>query len=81
VTILADDTDMRACQREVCLQIVVKQPAIPCNGVVAVVASILEVTAVRVVVEVAGDAGGIRAAEILTFMTFGALGDVVVGAQ
>ena len=81
MTIVAGDGYMRPGQRKVSLQVVVKGPAIPGNRVVAVVASIFKMTAVRVVVQVARDTGEIRAAEFLGFVTFGALGDVVVGAQ
>ena len=47
----------------------------------AVIASIFKMTTVRVIVQVAGDAGGFGAAEFLGFMTLGALGDIIVSAQ
>lgn len=54
VAILTDDADMRASKRKARLQVVIKCPDIPGNGVVTVVAALMEVAVVRVVFAMAG---------------------------
>ena len=63
VAIFTDDADMRAGKRKARLQVVIKCPNIPGNGVVAGIAALMEVTVVRVVFTVAGST--------VTFLMFG----------
>ena len=69
VTIVATHVDVRPVKREVRLQIVIEGPDIPCHGVVAGLAAVLEVPLVRIVVAMAAHAAGIFVRVCLRRMT------------
>lgn len=53
VTVLAVQLDMRACQREICLSIMIESPGPPIRRVVAVIALIAQAATMRVIVDMA----------------------------
>ena len=55
MTVVTTHLDMRAVEREVSLQVVIKSPDVPGNRVMAAVTSVFKIAFVRVVVLMAGD--------------------------
>ena len=73
VAIFTDDADMRASKRKASLQVVIKCPNIPGNGVVTGIAALMEVAVVRVFFAVAGSTVTFLMAERLRLMAILAL--------
>ncbi len=69
VAVVTGDIDMGAVKRELGLQVVIECPHFPTNGVVAGVAMILEISLVRVIFTVAGNAATLFTCERLGGMT------------
>lgn len=73
VTLRTGDVRMRAVQRKVGLRVMVKQPVFPGHGIVATRTLVIKITAVRIIVTVAGSAARVGVAECLGFVAIGAL--------
>lgn len=68
VAIVAGDLNMSTRQRKIRLLVVIKQPLVPGNRVVAGITLFVEISAMRIVLNMAGNTGGIRLAKGLRFM-------------
>lgn len=80
MTISAGDISVSAFQQKIGLRVVIEQPEIPCNRVMAGVAGILEPVVVVIIFEMAGDTVFFGINEDLGFMTAFAF-DIVVLTQ
>lgn len=80
VTVVTGDIQMRAVYRETGLRIVIKQPKVPRDRVVAGLTVVLEPARVRIVIKVAVNALGIRASKYFGLVAGFTL-EIVVLAQ
>jgi hypothetical protein len=81
MTLIAGNFDVRAGQRKIGLQVVVKYPLVPRNRVVAGAALVLEIAVVRIVFLVTRNAGGLDPAVFLCLVAVSTFRFVVRAEQ